>query len=292
MEILDIHFVKDRLPDLEFEILKYEELISRDREFEIPLDKPHRVDFYHIIFIANGKGSHFIDLKSHPYRKHSLLFISKGQIQTFDLSSKATGWILLFTDSFLSKNLIQADALAIQMLYNYYLYSPTLGLDQETGVYFERIISEIESEYQSDESFGQEDLLRLLLKTLLLKAERLRAPLIPRSASASSFIQFSDFRSLLESRLSETRNAQDYAKMMEMSYKNLNTICKKVSGLTAKAVIDQQLVLEIKRQLTLSQLSIKELSYDLGFDEPTNFVKFFKKHSSMTPRDFREKLSK
>jgi len=291
MEIPDIHFVKDRLPDLEFEILRYEDLIARNQELEISLDKPHRVDFYHVLFITDGDGTHFIDLKSHHYKKHSLLFISKGQVQSFDLESKATGWIMLFTDSFLAKNLIQADSMSIQMFYNYYLYSPILNLKPEIGEDLTRIILEIESEYQTDNSFGQEEMLRLLLKLILLKSERLRSTLAPNSGSAASFVQFSTFRSLIEKRLRETRNAQDYAEMMEISYKHLNSICKKVSGLTAKALIDQQLTLEIKRQLTISQLSIKELSYDLGFDEPTNFVKFFKKHSSMSPSRFRKKLN-
>lgn len=291
MQIPDVHFVKDRLPDLEFDVLNYQDLIASNEELEFRLNLPHRVDFYHLLFISEGKGSHFVDLKSHRYRKHSLLFISKGQVQSFDLASKAKGRIMLFTESFLSKNLIQADSLSIQMFFNYYLYSPVLHLSAKEGENFERLVLDIDAEYFSDESFAQEEMLRLLLKLLLLKAERLRAPLAPMSGSADSFIQFNLFRSLIEKHLGETRKAQEYAAMMEMSYKHLNTICKKASGFTAKSLIDQHLILEIKRQLVVSSLSIKELSYHFGFDEPTNFVKFFKKHSSDSPKQFRKKLN-
>ena len=47
-------------------------------------------------------------------------------------------------------------------------------------------------------------------------------------------------------------------------------------------------MLEAKRILAHTTESVKEIGYDLGFDEPTNFIKYFKKHSKFTPTEFRE----
>ena len=78
---------------------------------------------------------------------------------------------------------------------------------------------------------------------------------------------------------------------MDVSYKHLNEICKSVTGSTAKEVIDNLLILESKRHLAVSDISIKELSYEVGFDEPTNFVKYFKRHTQQSPAQFRKSLA-
>ena len=80
--------------------------------------------------------------------------------------------------------------------------------------------------------------------------------------------------------------------MMSVSYKHLNTIRKEISGFTAKQFIDNHVILEAKRYLATTDISIKELTYDMGFDEPTNFVKFFSKHTQMTPAVFKKFLKK
>ena len=62
----------------------------------------------------------------------------------------------------------------------------------------------------------------------------------------------------------------------------------KILGSTPKKIIDDRIMLEAKRLLAHSSESVKEISYSLGFDEPTNFVKYFRKHHLSTPIEFRE----
>jgi AraC-like DNA-binding protein len=70
----------------------------------------------------------------------------------------------------------------------------------------------------------------------------------------------------------------------------LNTVSKTVVHQTAKAFIDSFVILEAKRLLVATTLSVKEISYECGFDEPTNFLKYFKKHTNLTPTQFRKTL--
>ncbi|SLM29674.1 Transcriptional regulator, AraC family (fragment) [Desulfamplus magnetovallimortis] len=72
----------------------------------------------------------------------------------------------------------------------------------------------------------------------------------------------------------------------------MNKIAKAITGNTVKSFIDNFVILEIKRQLAISDISIKELTYLMGFEEPTNFVKYFKKHTSHSPSQFRKILKK
>lgn len=87
-----------------------------------------------------------------------------------------------------------------------------------------------------------------------------------------------------------TRNAKDYAKMLNVSYKHLNEICKHIDHKTAKALIDNYIILEAKRQLVTTPHTIKEIGFELGFNEPSNFRKYFCKHVDISPNEFLKKM--
>jgi len=291
-KIPKIPFLKKIKPDIEFEIFRLNSLFSRQDELNFSLDKPHRVDFYHILYITKGKGLHHIDFCPYTFREGSILFISQGQVHAFDGCPENDGFLILFTEAFLSKNLIHSDILSFYRLYNYHLHSPIMQSEEIGNMNFMNIINEIYEEYYFSDDFAKEEILRLLLKLLLLKAERIKRTLIPQERNSEWFIKFGSFRNQLEKNFAETRNAKEYSEMMNISYKHLNEICKSVTGSTAKEFIDNFVILEAKRHLAMSDVSIKELTYELGFDEPTNFVKFFKKHTLQTPSQFKLTLKK
>lgn len=287
-----IPFLKKIKADIEFEIFTLNSLFSRQDELNFSLDKPHRVDFYHILYITKGIGLHYIDFRPYNFKEGSILFISRGQVHAFDVCPENDGFLILFTEAFLSKNLIHSDTLSFYRLYNYHLHLPIMQSEEIGNMNLMNIINEIYEEYYFSDDFAKEEILRLLLKLLLLKAERIKRTLIPQERNSEWFIKFGSFRNQLEKHFSETRNAKEYAKMMNISYKHLNEICKSVTGSTAKEFIDNFVILETKRHLAMSDISIKELTYELGFDEPTNFVKFFKKHTLQTPSQFKLTLTK
>ena len=266
-------------------------LFSRQDKLKFRLDKPHRVDFYHILLITKGTGSHYIDFRPYPYTEGSILFISKGQVHAFEVHPDTDGFLLLFTEAFLSKNLIHSDILSFYRLYNYHLHTPVMQPEETGNTDFAGLIREIYEQYHDPDEFAKEEILRLLIKLLLLKAERIKYALIPKERNTEWFIRFGVFRNQLEKHFTETRNAADYAGMMNMTYKHLNDICKSLTGVTAKDFIDRFVILEIKRHLAMSDIPIKELTYILGFDEPTNLVKFFKKHTGHSPSQFRNMLT-
>ena len=286
-----IAFLKKSHVEIEFDIFSISNLFSRQKNIDHAIDKPHRVEFYSILFITRGTGVHFIDFKPYPYTKGSILFICKGQVHAFEVRPDIEGSMILFTETFLSKHMIHSDILSFYRIYNYHLHEPVIQPEETGGEIFKPIVNEMYWEYLSSNSFAKEEILRLLLKLLLVKAERIKRTLIPKNKNIEWFTVFSVFKKFLEEHFSETRNAKEYAQMMNISYKHLNEVCKSVTGNTAKAVIDQFIILETKRRLATSDLSIKEITYALGFDEPTNFVKFFKKHTNQSPSHFKKYLT-
>ncbi|MBF0235104.1 MAG: AraC family transcriptional regulator [Desulfamplus sp.] len=242
------------------------------------------------MYITKGKGRHYIDFKPYEYSQGSILFISCGQVHAFDVNLETDGFVLLFTEKFLTKNLIHSDTLTLSRFYNYHLYPPDIPPLPTSIPVFNPIINEIYNEFIFVDTFAKEEMLRTLLKLLLLKAERIKRTLAPKEKNSEWIIKFSEFRKLLSKHFTETRNAEDYANMMTISYNHLNKITKSTTGSTAKAFIDNFIILEIKRQLAISDISVKELTYLMGFDEPTNFAKYFKKHTLYSPAQFRNTL--
>lgn len=290
--IPSIAFFKKCEAEIEFDIFTVRNLFLRQDQLDHPLDEPQRAGFYHIIYITKGKGIHYIDFHPYHYVAGNIVFISKGQVHAFDVQSDIDGFLMLFTDDFISKDLTHSDILYFLRLYNYHLYEPIMQPEVADGEVIKNMVKEMYWEYQLSNNFAKDEILRLLLKLLLLRAQRFKRTLIPKKKNAEWFVKFNTFRNQLEKHFRETRNAKDYAEMMNISYKRLNEICKATTGTTAKMFINNYIILEIKRHLAISDISIKELTYAFGFDEPTNFAKFFKKFTKQSPLQFKKMLTK
>jgi len=97
------------------------------------------------------------------------------------------------------------------------------------------------------------------------------------------------FKNLLDEQYKQVKTVSAYAGQMAVSEKRLTQATSTTLGKTPKQLIDERVQLEIKRLLVHTSLSIKEIGYELGFEEPTNFIKYFRKHEKMTPIEFRER---
>ena len=101
-----------------------------------------------------------------------------------------------------------------------------------------------------------------------------------------------EFNELLSKNLNSSRSVKYYANLLAISTKKLNNITKTYWGITAKEFIEERKINESKKILLETPDSIKQISFTLGFTEPTNFNKFFKKFTDTTPLQFREQFNK
>jgi AraC family transcriptional activator of pobA len=145
---------------------------------------------------------------------------------------------------------------------------------------------------QNEKDSLQTDILKNLLHNFLLLSEREKRKQnfieIKKDANLDYVMVFKD---LLETNYKTQKHVKYYAKEMIISEKRLNQATSKLFGKTPKELIDDRVMLEAKRVLAHTTESVKEICYYLGFEEPTNFIKYFKKHSVITPTEFREKNS-
>jgi AraC-like DNA-binding protein len=242
-----------------------------------------------LLFVEEGEDYHYIDFKKHKIKKGDIVFVAKEQVDAFSKEQKVKGKIVIFTEDFIGKNLSSQDIYAYMRLFNYQFNSPSISIDKEQQEQIFNIFRVLEQEFKDTNEYLKEDLLRNTLRLLLLKCERelnSETPL-PQSPHFKDFILF---QKLIAKEYSNTHNANDFANMMNISYKHLNEISKEFTHKTAKTLIDDYIILEAKRQLSIKDSSIKEVAYTTGFDEITNFSKFMKKKTGLSPKEFRNTL--
>lgn len=267
----------------ELEIIDLSSIQQRSETLSPAPNTAHRIAFNMVILIEQGQGEHLIDSQRVPFGPDSVLFLSAGQIQAFDFATKLVGKAVLYTQEF--THALHANT-RIPFLLSASLpntFAPNIRL---TGT-FKRSVIRLLDELDIEMNRQQADpaiAMSLFAALLMLLGRERKNP--ARNLGQVDAQKFMKFLTLIEQRYQYSRDAQFYANELGMSYKTLNLLCKKASDKTAKYHIDQYVILEAKRRLIIEQSSISTLAYDLGFEEPSNFTKFFKRHVGVLPKDF------
>lgn len=273
-----------------FEIVPIEKIAKEKNEHKHNPELPHQLKFYNLIFFTEGSGRHFIDFNWYPVQQNSLVYLTKDQINAFEFSEKLKGYCIIFTEEYFVDSFSNLTDDFVFRLFNPELFSPILQISQNSDFlsYFNLLLQE----YGNSSSFNHKIIIDSLLTILISKAENLKQNMTFHISDSSKIILYQNFISLIEKNLTKSRSANFYAKELAISYKHLNTICKELINKTAKNVIDDFIILQAKRNLINSTTNSSELAYKLGFEDPTNFTKYFKKSTGLTPKSFIKSLSK
>jgi AraC-like DNA-binding protein len=284
-EIIEKYQFKDELK-LGFEILNLSELLSSKKDM---MTIPHRAQFYHILWIKKGNGTHFIDFNPIEIEDNMIIFIPNNYVNMYDIDGSYEGKAIIFTDSFFCKN--KQD---IQFLHSTMVFSdlyPITKLKVNPNISNLKILlNAMETEYSRTPDSSHFSILNNLLQIFLLQAEReMRKQGFEELKSSANLDYLILFKDLLEKNFRNEKSVNKYASDLNISEKQLHKATTNLIEKTPKQIIDERIILEAKRLLVHSNQSIKEIAYELGYDEPTNFNKYFRKHTNSTPSEFREK---
>jgi len=248
----------------------------------------HRTDFYGIIWFQTGTTTLWIDFAPVKVKPNTLVFLNKSVVQRFENESSFTGKTILFTDGFFCKSDPDTRFLRSTILFNDLFSVPQVALTRQTQP-FSNLLQQMELELANAKDVYQADILHNLLHNFMLSAEREK-----RKGNFTEIKKGADldyvtlFKDLLEKEYQAHKLVSYYARQIAISEKRLNQATTTVLGKTPKEIIDERVLLEAKRLLAHTTESIKEIGFGLGFEEPTNFIKYFKKHHGSTPVEFRE----
>lgn len=246
------------------------------------LPSPHKHDFYLLLVINKGAGEHKIDFETYQVEDRMVFFLSAGQAHQWNLLEKTTGYQVMFMPDFLP------DAPA-KLPYFSASSNPLLQLNNEN---FQLLNNELEwliKEFGTKEIFAR-DITRLRLQLIMKMLQRWYMQSNPPSANRTNNRLVMRFFGLLEKHYHEEAFVHFYAKQLHVTPNYLNIVCRKETGVSAGECIRQRIVLEAKRLLAMTGRDVREISFDLGFEDPAYFSRFFKQNTGTTPRDFRKQL--
>lgn len=242
----------------------------------------HRAEFYHLVWVEQGKLEVSVDFEQLRLRDAEAILITPGQVCLFSLEHRPMAYSVLFVPEFLGE--ASSDR---QLLWEVSgatpLKSRIISLE---GLPIGGLMHQLIGELTHPDDVYQRVIARSCLRILLAEIARR----VPRQRGESSHLaeRFFDEVERCHHRLS---NVQDYLRLLSVQEKPLAQAVRQAIGLSPKAYIDQRRMLEARRLLAHSSVSSKEVAYALGFDEPTNFNKFFRKHCGLSPMEFRQSLA-
>ena len=249
-------------------------------------EKAHRHEYYVIIWVEKGAGTHFIDFAEYPLQPDSIFFISPAQIHLVKPSEKPFGTAILFKPEFLHFIGLTEAQLVESGIFHDFDHSPVLLAEGNVSS-IRHLVDQLFDLQQSKKL----DLIAAYMKVFLLRCMELKTNAqnnFQENSRAQNIV--CDFRKLIDNTFQEKHKVADYAEAMHLTPNHLNEVIKKNTGKTAKEHIQTRLLMEAQRNALHTDCTLQEITYHLGFKDPAHFSKFFKKQSGLTFQEYRKKV--
>jgi AraC family transcriptional regulator, transcriptional activator of pobA len=269
----------------EFDVFRFE-YDANDIEY---LKKSQRFDFHAFIFITEGSGSHIIDFIEYTLKPGRCFYISYGQIHAWKSLKSVKGYILLFTDDFYNiiytgNDLIKSDRILASL-------SVFSDIPKNSTAQWNTFFNEIEVEF-NDKASEWRLIICLLLKALALRIKRLNKAVLPGNDTfKSSYDIVMQYKEMINEYFISHKAPKEYAGMLNITPNYLGSVCKMITGKPAGELIKARIILEAKRLIIHTQLTISEITHQLGFTNKSHFGKYFKNYTKLSPDQFRKKYT-
>lgn len=257
-------------------------VVKLDTLTEYDTTQPHRHNYFELFIFDQGEGRHDIDFQSFPITSKSIHIVAPGQVHQVRRELNTHGYVILFDLSAISNNSPVADFLYDHISYDVEELNPTYQFKGNTADQMIQTAETIWKDYYSDNMLKTE-FIKNHLHLLCIMCFRTLQPEQPEDLSSNT--TYRAFRKLLRSNFKTIKKVKDYAAALNISEKKLNEIVNQKTGASCSTLIYKQIILEAKRLLN-ANLSAKEVAYELNFDDPAHFSKFFKSQTGQSPTHF------
>ncbi|KIC92630.1 helix-turn-helix domain-containing protein [Flavihumibacter solisilvae] len=240
---------------------------------------------YVILWIQDGKGEIKIDLDRFFIENNSLYFIKPGQALHITLDEPVSGYLVDFEREFLMLFEKGSNGLSHTLLSNLYQALPLIRIDPGMDMFLDSIAEKMlyeHANYHESRAEAISSFLRIFLIYLGRQCQ------LKKDEAGNDDRIANGFFGLLEKHYIDKRMVKDYADIMNITPGYLNKVIKCISGFPASYHIQQRIILEAKRRAIFNDSSLKEISYTLGFPDPSHFSKFFKVSSGINFTEFKK----
>lgn len=247
---------------------------------------PHRKAFTDMIFLTGGTSVRFKGLTKYTFGPGQLFVLPAYQITAHEhMSPDARGFYLHFNPEMLRERGVDDQRFAIL---NFTIH-PVVAFPPDTRQAVLHLFERLETIYQTLDP-PDLDLVTAYLVALLFEADRCMDTCTTRYRNAAAYLT-QRFKDALSRHIYELHTVQAYADLLGVTPNHLNKCVRATLGRPAKSLIREMMVMEAKHFLRHSSLQIAEIAFRLGEQSPSNFARFFKSETGLTPREYRESLT-
>lgn len=300
MEIIIHHNISDLyksldLPpeqDIDFAIHFKPDIVK-----QVPSKTPiFRADYFCFVFVKDGSGFYTIDENRFSYSSRTIYFTNPGHIKSYEIIELNDSYMITLTESFLRENVHPKIFDEFPFLLAETV--PPITFSEEKFNEFETLYKQIYDEYRKP-SVYKNKILGNLFVVLLLKLKEFWLdynPIVEGNRNSQIVKSFkhvleSEFRKVTEEQQNDSKlQVQHFAERLNLHPNYLNSVIKSKTGKTINEWVVIRTLSTAKSLLKNTSLSVKEISYRLGYGEPTHFNRFFKKHQNSTPIEYRKGL--
>ncbi len=247
---------------------------------EVRKTSPHKhKNYFEIIYLSGGSGFHYIDLHKYIITPPAMFFVRQEQVHYWDIITEPKGYVVIMRKSFIEQSLDSELKSLITKI------SSECCLQLTNTNTIEKLLGLLadENEASDENSFH---IIEGLLKSLLAKVLQVSEPVSFNKGHQSDLFQ--SFIQQLTSDNGIKNKVAYYAGKLNTTPQNINAACQKSIQKSAKDVLAEFVLIEAKRLLLYTNKTVSEISFSLEFNDPSHFVKYFKKIVGSTPSSFRK----
>ncbi len=269
--------------NLAFKLFSFED----NRHF----DHIQRLNYFSIIWIKKGVGRVKADFAEHSFVQDTLFAFTPYQPFMLQTNGEIEGIALNFHSEFFCIHKHHQEIASNGILFNNIYHPPFVVLDDITKNTFNMLFGQVKMEMQNPD-LAQNELLISYLKIVLITASRLKIQQHPKIKSVFSehkepFV-LQNLKDSIETYFKSKHSASDYADLLNITPKALAKLTKSHFNKTLTDLISERIVIEAKRELYMSNKSVKEIAYELGYEDEHYFSRFFKNNVDVSPQLYRD----
>lgn len=251
---------------------------------------PHRKTVIDFILVTRGNMIRRLGLNTYDITPNTFVFLPAHQISLDEwMSEDIQGFYCHFDADLLTKRWPKQD-LESEFPFLNLAGHPIVRVDTELIADVLPLLARLETEYKKNKEESV-DLLRLYLLTLFTELKRALSPanqLTTEERVTTASVRFTQlYKNALIRHIYDKQNVSDYAELLSISPNHLNKCVKAATGRSAHDLLDEMILLEAKVLLAQTELSISEIAYKIGKQEPGNFARFFRNKTGKTPKEYR-----
>jgi AraC family transcriptional regulator, transcriptional activator of pobA len=275
----------ERAPVADQEFLHVEEIQTRSTRYDWKINLHTHQGLFQTVFIIGGGAVLDLDGQSHTVTAPCAVAVPAGTVHGFQFIPGTKGYVLTFAESFLYGKEESRECLLWKPMILSLLSSPANPAGPQR---FASMLEHLNEEFRGVPA-GRAAMMECLVRAVLMLLARERARVAQAAQPGGRELDvFHRFRALLERHFREHWSVQRYASALNLTESKLNRACRAVAAAPVNEVIQARVLLEAKRKLLYLPVPVGTVAYELGFEDPAYFWRFFRKHCGVTPAEFRK----